>query len=330
MGATVVAGWVGDGSRGAVRLHAIAWVACLSVCAGWAQTGEARLLAERVVRALRSARYSAERNVQLARGPLKVRHAEVVHKDGPRTRIEYLAGSPLEGTVVVEDGRRRYVVRPDGSTIEEGPTRGDFLTQRLEAVLADSEGFSLRVEAGQPVAGLPTRLLEVLDRRGGVAQRLWVHPQSGIVLRQEVYGPAGRALGGYELRRIELHPKFEPGLFDPPRSPSARTSVLARLLAVSREGGFLPAYLPLRSGFRIEALMVREIAGRKVLAQVYRGRRGLLTLYQLSPTGRPIRGLPRAPGLSLHAWEREGRSFVLIGDPPEEKLRELAASLVVR
>ncbi|MCX7799333.1 MAG: hypothetical protein N2109_03215 [Fimbriimonadales bacterium] len=297
---------------------------------GWTRPEEARPLADRVVRSLWTARYSGERTVELLRGLQRVRHSEIVHKDGAKTRVEYLAGSPLEGTVVVEDGRRRYVVRPSGEGIEEGPARGDDAARRLAAMLSDRERFALRIRNGEIVAGLPSRVLEVVDRRGILAQRLWVHPPSGVVLKRELFGPAGRRLGGFEFRRIELNPRFEPGLFDPPGLPAARAPVLERLRALSREAGFLPAHLSPRGGFRLDAVMVRRIAGRRVLVQVYRGREGLVTLYQLESPGERLEALQPDPGLSFHAWERSGRSFVLIGEPPAGRLRELAASLVVR
>ncbi|MEJ5171275.1 MAG: hypothetical protein WHU10_09825, partial [Fimbriimonadales bacterium] len=102
--------------------------ACLVVaCSVWAQAqGQpAEPLLRRDLEAVRNARYAGERTVEFRRGLETKVHSELVFKDGPRYRIEYPPGSPLAGQVVIEDGRRRYVVRPGEDAIEEGPARGD-------------------------------------------------------------------------------------------------------------------------------------------------------------------------------------------------------------
>ncbi|MFN3683044.1 MAG: LolA family protein [Fimbriimonadaceae bacterium] len=311
------------------------WVAFLmlaAICAlVRAQAGPSDPLLRRVLEAAGKARYAGERTVEYRRGLDRLVQTELVFKDGPRYRIEYLPGSPLAGQVVIENGRRRWVVRPGEEAIDEGPARGDDALARLRLQLADRRGFTTTVEDGEPVAGLPTRRVEVADKRGIVVQRLWVHPPTGIVLRREIFGPAGGKLGSFEFRRIDLQPRFSADDFEPPGRPEARRGPIARLRELARAEGFLPAHLPPGTGFVLDSVEVRPLLGRRVLMQVYRGGGRVLTLYQLPPMVRPgPLQLARRAGLNSYSWQLEGRSFVLVSGLPEERLRELAGRLVVR
>lgn len=296
-----------------------------------AQGEPADPLLRRVLEAGRKARYAGERTVEYRRGLERRVQAELVLKDGPRYRIEYLPGSPLAGQVVIEDGLRRWVVRPGEAAIEEGPARGDDSLARLRLQLADRRRFVTTIGDGEPIAGLPTRRVEVADRRGIVVQRIWVHAATGIILKREIFGPAGGKLGAFEFRRIDLQPRFAPDDFEAPGKPEARRDPFLRLRELARAEGFLPAHLPPGTGFVLDSVEVRPLLGRRVLMQVYHGGGRVVTLYQLPLLGRsgPLR-IARKAGLNSYSWQRDGRSFVLVSGLPEERLRELADRLVVR
>lgn len=306
--------------------------AVLMPTAGLGQIDGERLpgIVQKALGAARNLKYSGTRTVAYREGPVLKTRVEHVLKDGPKTRIWFPEGSPNAGLVIVENGPKRLHYMPGTGRVVETPARGDDALKRLAAVLRNPARFEIRVSRGGPVAGLPTRLVDVVDRRGKKVQSLWIEPRSGMVLKRELYDRAGALTGSFEFKSVDFEPKFSPGDFEVARGPK-QDRLKATLRELCRRHGFEPLALADGHGYRLRAVRVLNPQGRApVLMQSYAGPDGALTLFQVSGEVDPKRlGRLARDRASAHVWKANGKSLVLIGSAEPNELVRLA-SLVGR
>jgi hypothetical protein len=275
------------------------------------------------------ARYIGVRVVRFRRGPETTQHTEYVTRDGTNLRIEFPRESPLAGQVIVETKRERRHYFPDRNEIQVLPPRREEAFERL-ARLVKSSRDRLRFALGNDgvVAGKSTEQVVVSDPAGNVLQRLFIEPNTGLVLKRELFDPVGTPVGGFEFTEIDLRPRIDPGVFRIVRRGARVLTPTQILEATAKREGFRPIVLPATNGVRLEWSGVREIEGDSVLIQAYADQQGQgrLTLFQLRRivSAERLNALARGK-VNFVFWRRDGRTFVLVGNRSVEELRRLAS-----
>lgn len=240
---------------------------------------------------------------------------------GPWVRIDYPAGSPYAGQVVIDTPKeRRHFMPSRGETWTSQPK----FDLRLERVAHLYRLGRLKLSTGevQTVATLPTRLLLVQLPNGAVVQRAYVHEPSGLVLKREMIGPGGQAMGGYEFTQVKLKAGLSRRDFQLPDAKVVTPDDRRRVLVA--EHGFADRVVVI-PGYRLDSADVFDRDGTKTLVLSYAGLAGRVSLFQ---SRRPIDGrrLRRfsGPGSASHAWQEGSVHFVLLGDADESVLRKAA------
>lgn len=290
---------------------------------------------KRAMQAYKSLRYTGTRVVEFKFGPDKRRHTEYVIRDGRNSRVEFPSGSEFAGQVIVETGDKRYHYFPDLKEIHVQPARRDEAFGRVFKLFGRG-GRYLRFSSapGSIVAGMRTEQVVVTGVEGNVVQRVHVDPRSGLILKLELFDRTGVPVGGYEFSQVNLNPAINQRSLGPLFVKGAKL-IGARELAIriAKEGGFLPATIPDGNGLQLEHSRVVDVGGVSVLAQVYSGRRGRVSLFQLKGDVEQsrLRRIARDRGsFNTFSWEFQGRNFVLVGELDPAELQGLAKRLTER
>lgn len=288
-------------------------------------------LLQRAIDAAKTARYSGERTVEFRVGADRKVFRELILRDGQRARIEFPGDSEYRGQVIVErDGERQHYF-PDANEIRILPARGDEPMRRLMFVLSRGRdrGFKVQVQGGGNVAGLGTELATVVDPHGNPMQKLWIHPNSGVVLRREAYDPTGSKIGGFEFTRINLRPRFDRGDFTIVRRGA---TVVTQADMVRRNAvalGLTPVLIPESRGYKLLGVRVMDRGPQKILMQSYASSNGRLTLFQVKAPLSPdkLRRMGGRGEVATHTWVVGDESFALVGDVSADELRTLARDI---
>lgn len=275
-------------------------------------------------------RYSGERIVEFKTGPDRRRIVEYVLRDGPRTRIEFPDDSPYRGQIIVEDANERRHFFPDRNEIRILPPRGEEVARRLRSFLAKSmqRGFRVAVSDGGEVAGFATQAIVINDPKGNAAQKLWIEPRTGTVLKRELFDPVGGRVGLFQFTRINLRPSLAPKDFEIDRRGAKVITPEHAAREIASRMGLQPALLPASSGFRLESARSMRQRGPEFLALAYVGAEGRFTLFQLKEPVSENRLRRMARGsLSTYAWTRGAEHLALVGELPEARLHEIARLL---
>jgi outer membrane lipoprotein-sorting protein len=280
-------------------------------------------LLARAIQAEATLTYSGRRTVEFRVGAERVRHVEIVLRNGWQSRTEFEPGTPNAGQIIVENRERRWHFFPETNEIHVLPPRRDGVLLRLGQMLR----ARIRIEEspGGEVAGLRTRQLAFVDPRGNVIQRLWIHPPSAMVVRRELFDLVGTRIGAFEFTRVNFQPSFAPEDFRILRQGATMVTLPEQIRRVARRLGLQPHRLPEAEPYSLEAVRPMNLAGRRLMAQMYIGERGRLTLFQVAGEldGDLVRQLAR-PGLGSRTWRRQGATFLLVGDVGQAELDRLA------
>jgi outer membrane lipoprotein-sorting protein len=258
-----------------------------------------------------------------------------------RLRIETLMPFRARGRVVVFDGRDRWQYEPArhavylcrASAIAPGPSV-DQLLQQYGAVVAPQP---------ERVAGRWVWRVELTPRLPGkVVRRMWIDPETGLVLRYVRTTSRGRPLSASHFSRIRLG---EPPTRCFQRPGPARTRVvrsqpapapLALAEARTRFGVPLPAALP--AGYTFAEATLLPGKGRPVGHLLYRDGLSAVSLY-VGPPGALPYDIRRGKSLALQggvgrlqsvrhfyvvSWHSPRADFALVGDVSAALLRALA------
>lgn len=285
----------------------------------------------RTLQGLADHRYTGTRIVEFRLGADRYRNTEIVVVDGPRSRIEFAAGSSWEGQIVVEDRARRLHFFPDTNEIRVLPARRDEVVMRLRRLLqtAKEQDLKVRYDDGGTIAGRATRLLSVSDKSGNPIQNLWVDAQTAVPLKRELFDPLGTRIGYFEFQKIDYRPVIDPKEFEISRKGARMVTPQQRLRAASAAMGFEPWHLPPNSGYDLDVVRRLNVGNRQALMQVYMGDGARISLYQLQGPVEPARLFGRAgAGLNSHVWRAGDKTLVLVGDVPREQLVRLSHMVV--
>jgi hypothetical protein len=233
--------------------------------------------------------------------------------------------SPYAGQIIVERGRDRLHYFPETGEIQRSAARGEAAYNRLATMVRDGRYVTTVREDGF-VAGVHTQVVTVAEAAGGVVQRLWIDPSSGMILRRVLYDSSGRNVGFFEYKAIEFNPAVKASDFTV-NLKGARYVQLRDKVAEEARGAGLPAYeIAANRGYELTA--VRVLGGRSrhpTLVQTYRGTEGSVSLFQ---TTGPInaRLLAKLAGdrYQTYTWRQDGSNFALVGDPGVAELQRIA------
>jgi hypothetical protein len=274
----------------------------------------------------RNVRYTGTRVVMFRRGSETTQHTEYVTRDGSRLRIEFPRESVFGGQIIVENKNERRHYFPEKNEIHILPPRREEAFERIaRLVKSPRERFRFSTGSDETIAGKNAEQVVVSDASGNVVQRLYIEPNSGLVLKRQLFDPVGTRVGGFEFTEIDLRPRIDKDVFRLARR-GARTVTPTQLLEeVARREGFRPTVLPVRDGVKLEWSDVWKIDGEDVLTQIYASPEGRITLFQLKRIVSPDRLNKFARGrVKFVYWRRDGRTFVLVGNRSAEELRRLA------
>lgn len=271
-------------------------------------------------------RYVATRTVHFRKDGVLSSHNEVVTRNGQLSRVDFPAGNPQFGQVIVETPKERRHYFPAQNEIHLLPPRHQEVLGRLVRLLQGSgRGGTVVAEGGAWVAGISCQQLVVRDREGSVAQRILIDAKSGLILKRQVFDRGGIAQGGFSILKVNFTAPIDPSLFTL-QVPGA--TILTPMDLLERnvtKSGFLHVFLPPSSGFILESSSVKKIHGEESLLENYIGRKGRrLTLFQLRVvvSSSRLREYAKRQDFKFVHWESAGKTFVLVGNlSPEELLR---------
>lgn len=284
---------------------------------------------QKAFNAVHKIRYTGTRVVEFKKGPDRKKHTEFVIVDGARSRVEFPGGSPFAGQIIVESGKQRMHYFPDKNEVHMLPARREDAVFRLVSMakrFGKEGGLKFSEDAGEAVAGKATRLATISDKDANPLQKLWINPETGLILRRVIFDRVGSPIGSFEFTRVNFKPVLKPGDFVIKRNARILKPMdLAKRLA--SENDFAPVFLPASEGYELEHSRVDTWEqGSKIFAQRYEGKKGNLTLFQVkgkAPEPRNRRGRENL----IYSWESNGRNFALVGGSSLEELQRLAKVL---
>jgi outer membrane lipoprotein-sorting protein len=288
---------------------------------------------QKFAHARHTSRYSGVRTVEFKRDGERVRHVEIVLKDGIRSRTEFPDDSPYAGQIIVDDGKQRMHFYPDRNEIEVEPERvRDASSGRGEEQGGDGghdqHKLNRVVTAGGNIAGFDTQEVTVADPNGNVVQQMWIEPRSGVRLKLVLFDRVGSQAGSYEFSKINFHPTFATGDFRIDRKGAVIVSPELQARRMAEKLGLTPLVLGTGSGFVLQNARIMHPDQKDVLAQTYMGAGGRFTFFQLRGSLDQNRLSRFAHGrLSTYSWSRGQESFALIGNLTSQQLGQIAKTL---
>jgi outer membrane lipoprotein-sorting protein len=268
---------------------------------------------------------------EFEKGAQNLKHQEIVFRDGKKTRIEFPPGSKYSGQIIVENGQSRLYYKPDENTLYVQPALHDESFGRLVSLArrAADKRITLNVESGERVAGISTQQVVVHDRFNTVTQRIFIDPNSGVVLKRIVFDSLGAQTGYFMFVQINLNPgAFSASLFQLSHSGAKVVTPADSLRQVAETEGFEPVVFPTSTGFQLEQSRVATIEKEKVLVESFGSDRGRVTLFELKNSVSQDRLKRMAHGDNqVYSWQRGGKWYVLIGPKSEQQFAERAQTL---
>lgn len=289
---------------------------------------QAEAVIQKIVAASRTLRFGGTRTVELRFGPDQAKHIEFVIKDGPRSRIEFPPEGTYRGQILVENEFERRHYFPDRNQLEIMPPRRDEMVARLVKMLRKSGKPEITVTDGPRIAGIETQVVEVGGKGNHPMLRLWIDPQTYLIVKREVYGREGKPMVVTEYTKIDYNRRFRSSDFRLRVAGAKEIRPRDTLAAMVAKGGFQNISLAPKDPFKLESCRIQRIGDISSLVQVYVNGDAKISLFQMRTQLDPqlLRQFGRGE-FSVQTWQAGGSSFVLLGDLPEDKLREVAQRL---
>ena len=286
-------------------------------------------LLEKAMRVQSKLRFTGTRRLLVRLGPEAKENIEKVWQDGQRSRVEFERGSADEGQIIVIASGVRSHFFPEANEIQVRPVRMEEPLARLgEIVRGGGRGAQVRESGGGAVAGQRTVLLSFVDPNGNVAGKLWIDPDTAMVLKRELFDPSGRLVGSMEFLSVNSNPSFDENDFKIVRKGAKIVTVDELLRRQSVQAGVRPLRIPeTQGGFLLESVKVIPLGdGRKALAQSYFGADGQRVSMYLTRGTMDLGRLQRLQGPHLASVTKRVGDFtiVLIGSMPATELQRLA------
>lgn len=294
------------------------------------QSDDRPAILDKVVAASQKLRYHGVRKVQMRFGPDTIQYTEYILRDGPKTRIWFPEGGSFRGQIIVETGNERRHYFPDRNQIEVMPPRREEHFMRLGRMGKDGRGMvRYQSEDGEAIAGLDSRRVTIIGRENRPFMKLWIDPNTGLVLKRVVFGRDGQPQATSEFVKVDYRPTFKRGDFELNIRGSKVVTPRDRLAEMIRKDGFLNVSLSPKDPYKLESVRIQRIENVPALVQVYVSKDGRVTLYQVKAEVDPnrLKFQGRGDRMAAHSWTRGEVSFVLIGNVATTQLREIAERL---
>ncbi|MEI7986111.1 MAG: hypothetical protein WCI55_10825, partial [Armatimonadota bacterium] len=216
-------------------------------------------------------RFSGTRTVTFVRAGRVDSHNEYVTKDGPNLRIEFAAGSPFAGQIIVETASERKHYFPDKNEIHEFPSFGKKQFEGFRTNFRGSRSGKTNFGSsnGGVIAGLKCTKYQLSDSQNNPMVQIFVEPRSGMMVKRVMFDPTGNIAGSYEFVSVTLEPKIQPGAFKIVRKGAVVIRPIDDLRRECKELGIPSILLAKKSGYQLENVYVRDIKGSKVVVQSY-------------------------------------------------------------
>ncbi len=283
----------------------------------------------RAIKAQPSLRYTGTYTTEFKQGANRVRHQEIITRDGVWYRIDFPNDSQFAGQVIVENQTTRLHYYPITNEIMQQPPRHGEAWERV-ANLANNKKFVLRSAPGEMIAGYRTEQLEVSDIQGNLVQRLFIEPGSGVIMKRQLFDLVGTQIGFFEFSQIDMNAKVDASTFVIKRKNAKIVTPMLQLERIAKRRGFPFRYLPPSSGFLLEGSSFRNFAGVEGLVETYLNGKVRLWIYLLKAPIDPER-LRNAGGKNLHVYSFEagGETTVLMGNVDDPALIRFASMMTV-
>ena len=275
-------------------------------------------------------RFSGKRTVTVVRAGRVETHNEYVTKDGPNLRIEFSAGSPYSGQIIIETKNERKHYFPDKNEIREYPSFSKKQFEGFRSFRRGSKAGSMHFDtsAGGTIAGLKCTKYQLSDASNNPIAQIYIEPHSGMTVKRVIFDQTGNIAGSYEFVTLTLDPKIQPGAFKIFRRGATVIRPNDDLRREARELGIPALSLPKSSGYLLESVYVRDVKGSKVLIQSYGSDESRITVFMTKSTLNAS-DLRRSNRGELVSYLRtlNGVTLVLMGDQSEDRLRTLSNQL---
>ncbi len=275
-----------------------------------------------------SLRYTGTRIVSVRARGAQRDTVEYITRDGNRIRIDFPNDSAFAGQVIIEDPQERRHYLPTQNEVRVlPPRRGESLMRLVASLARFRQERKVSVENGSVIAGRMTRLLLVADRRGNPLQKLFIDPTTGAVLKSEVFDFVGTSVGSYEFKNIEFKDRIDANLFRVSRKGLRTVSPQSEAKQLAAKFNLREIQIPPDSGYRLESARVIRPEGEPILALMYSGPSGRLTVFQTKTDLKPERLSKFARGdIATRTWRSGGINFALVG-PKSENFDRIADRL---
>lgn len=271
----------------------------------------------------------------------------VLRDRGGRSRTHYLTG-PSRGLLMGSTGEVLWQQEKNGAMVQFSRYGSTPTVQSTDDILAN---YRPRLMGRGKVAERSTAVVGLFERRtGALAKRLWIEHETGVILRQEAYDPAGYLLGRTEYQAVVFPEGLEARLFLPPVRVQARVQTpptTSRRVSPPRLAelvGFplrTPTYLP--QGYRLQGHFAFECpchcGGHVAHIRYSDGLRALsifegdpkhhnCALADLTRAGSVAATVMPGPGqVQAVALTKQGVAILVVGDLPKEELTRIIYSL---
>lgn len=266
------------------------------------------------------------------RGDNETTYTERVLRKGDLLRIEYPAGTPYEGQIIVENSGGRYHYLPAEKIIRKTPRRSGNGVLEMNAWLGPRGPFSGKVDVktyyGGRVAGVKTTFAKLKGHDGKTFLKLWVDEDKGCILKREMFDGHERSIGGWVFTDIKYDPKLDRSIFALSIPGVPVLTVEDEMKKLARELGMRPYQIRESSGFTLIRVHKFDSERLKSLMQIYTNGKVRLSFFQVKGELDADR-LKKQAGdrVNVYVWKRDGASFALLGDLEVDDLKALARNI---
>ncbi len=268
-------------------------------------------------------RFSGTRVVTFYRAGKAETHEEYLTKDGAKMRIEFSKNSPFAGQVIIETPDLRRHFFPDRNELKESPAAGrkQFESYRFGGM----RGGKPVITDGGSMLGMKVTKVQYLDPMKNPAFEVFIDLKSGLALKRVIYGPGGNVAGSFEFKQLNFNPTIARDAFSFNRKGVKIIRPIDDFFAKAKELGVTPYGFGNKDGYKLDAVSLREMRGKKVLILNYAMNESRLTMFLLKPDADLAeiqKSSRRQQG--FYAWKEAGASIILIGDASQDELQNLA------
>lgn len=282
-------------------------------------------LLRKAMMAQKNLRYAGVRTLILRTGVEEQVSTERIWFDRGQLRIEFAGKSPNAGQVVVVSDGKRYHYFPEANEIQVRPSRGEELFRLGEVFRSGAKPVFSESDGGR-VAGRGTRVLQVSDKKGNVSAKLWIDPETGMILKREMFDPSGRRVGAMEFTDFTPKTSFDADDFRIVRKGARIVTIEQSFEQMAKRLGLPNLKLAESSGYSLELVRpVRLPEGKKALSAAYsREGKPRITLFILPENVNENRLTIAQGGRMNSAVKQVGQvRIVLIGALPKSELESL-------